>query len=106
MADRTKTDTAELEKWMSEIDRMFLALGEVLTATDATLKALAKWAETATKRTDMEIEVLLRAIVRHRGLTPQQWTKKHLIRVLLAEEYGVKLPPLEQGIARSKARRR
>ncbi len=91
MADKTNLDVVKLEKRMCELERIFLALNDILSYMEASLRALEKWVDTSMKANDAKMNVMLRAVVRHRGLAPKQRTTKHLIKALVADEYGVKL---------------
>jgi hypothetical protein len=79
------------EERIARLERTFLALNEILLATEEQLDALDKCLRAVDKAHDGEINIVLRTVVRLRGLRPEGGTNKHLIKVLLEDEYGVKL---------------
>jgi len=91
MADKANLDIAGLEKRMTALEDIFQTTYDYLSRIEVELQALETWVEASINATRMKRDVLLRAMVRHRGLEPKQWTTTHLIKALLEDEYGTKL---------------
>jgi hypothetical protein len=91
MTEKVNLDMAKLEKRMTKLERTFLSLNELVFYTEASLRALEKAVAAAIKTTHAEMDILLHAMPRERGVVPRHPTTKHLIKALMEDEYGVKL---------------
>jgi hypothetical protein len=91
MPDQANLDLVELEKRIIQLEHMLRIFDAYIASAEASYLALKNLVLASNNVTDSEITILLRAIVRLRGLAPIHPTKKHLIKALLEDEYGVKL---------------
>jgi hypothetical protein len=84
-------DLVELEKRITQFEHVVRAFDAYIVSMEASYSALKSLLQISNDATDLEIIILLRAIVRLRGLTPKDRTKKHLIKAILEDEYATKL---------------
>jgi hypothetical protein len=86
-----KAKLEKLEKRISKLERTLQLLHPYIASAEESLRVLEKLVEASNRTTDAEITVLFRAVARLRGLAPDYLTKLELIKILLEDEYGVKL---------------
>ena len=99
MTGKSDTDLVSLEDRMAKLEGIFQSAHAYIIGAEASLQALSKLVKVSNKVTEREIDILLRTVVRLLGLEPKHWTKKHLIKALLEDEYGVKLSFRKKEIA-------
>jgi hypothetical protein len=92
MEDKINLDHANFEKRISKLEHSLHELRPHMDSAIEAIRAVQRGAEALQKTTDGEFNILLRTIVRLRGLTPKHLNTKHLIMALLEDECGVKLP--------------
>jgi hypothetical protein len=92
MEDKISLNYANFEKRISKLEHALPKLRPSMDSALEAMRAVQRLIEASQKTTDGEFNILLRAIVRLRGLTPKHLNTKHLIMALLTDECGVKLP--------------
>ena len=91
MAGKTNLDVVTLEKKVDEVKQTLQHLEQYIVRAEESVCVLEKLVEASNQATDREVNILLRAVVRLRGLAPKRWTNQHLIRALLEDKYDVNL---------------